>query len=146
TPDVYALRDALRLPGMKILQFAFDGPKNPFLPHNYPTKCVTYTGTHDNDTTRGWWATAPEHEKRFLRKYTGRDGSDIAWDLIRLAWASVADWAIAPAQDVLDLPTESRMNLPGTSQGNWRWRMAAGALDGPVLERLVEFTEVYARA
>jgi 4-alpha-glucanotransferase len=145
TPDVYALRDALRLPGMKILQFAFDGPRNPFLPHNYPTNCVTYTGTHDNDTTRGWWATAPEHEKQYFRKYTGRDGSDVAWDLIRLAWYSVADLAIAPLQDVLDLPTEHRMNLPGTGQGNWRWRMADGALNGPALDRLIEFSEVYAR-
>jgi 4-alpha-glucanotransferase len=145
TPDVYALRDDLRLPGMKILQFAFDGPKNPFLPHNHPTNCVVYTGTHDNDTTRGWWATAPEHEKRFFRNYTGRDGSDIAWDLIRLAWGSVAGLAIAPVQDVLDLPTEHRMNLPGTVQGNWQWRMSEGALDDRTLSRLTELTEVYGR-
>jgi 4-alpha-glucanotransferase len=146
TPDVFALRDQLGLPGMKILHFAFDGPKNPFLPHNYAPHCVAYTGTHDNDTTRGWWAAVPEHEKAFYRKYTGRDGADIAWELIRLAWGSVADLAVAPVQDVLDLPTEHRMNLPGVGTGNWRWRMAEGALDDRTLDRLAEMTEVYRRA
>jgi len=145
TPDVYALRDALGLPGMKVLQFAFDKPTNPFLPHNYPANCIAYTGTHDNDTTHGWWATAPENEKQFYRKYTDRDGSDIAWDLIRLAWASVADLAITPLQDVLYLGTEARMNLPGVGQGYWRWRMPAGALDEKRLERLTEVTEVFGR-
>src|SRR5262245_48539141 len=145
TLDVYALRDDLRLPGMKILQFALDGPKNPFLPHNHPTNCIVYTGTHDNDTTRGWWATAPEHERRFFRNYTARDSSDIAWDLLRMAWGSVANVAIAPVQDVLDLPTQHRMNLPGTGQGNWQWRMAEGALTDQILERLKVMTEVYAR-
>ena len=146
TPDVFALRDALDLPGMKILQFAFDGPKNLFLPHNYPANCIAYTGTHDNDTTHGWWATAPEHEKRFFQKYTGRDGSDVAWDLIRLAWSSVADLAITTVQDVLDLGTESRMNMPGIGQGYWRWRMPTGAMDERTLDRLTEMTEAYGRA
>jgi 4-alpha-glucanotransferase len=146
TPDVYALRDDLNLPGMKILQFAFDGPKNPFLPHNYTAvNCVAYSGTHDNDTTRGWWAQAPEGEKHYFRMYTGRDGSDVSWDLIRLAWSSVADYAIAPVQDVLDLPTEERMNLPGTGQGNWRYRMRDGAVSDFVVHRLRELTEIYGR-
>jgi 4-alpha-glucanotransferase len=145
TPDVYALRDALGLPGMKILQFAFDKPANLFLPHNYTANCVAYTGTHDNDTTRGWWATAPDNEKRYCRLYTGRDGSDIAWDLIRLAWGSVADVAIAPVQDILDLGTEDRMNLPGVGQGYWRWRMRPGAFDDRHVERLTEMTEAYGR-
>jgi len=145
TPDVFALRDQLGLPGMKILQFAFDKPTNPFLPHNYPANCVAYTGTHDNDTTRGWYATAPEVEKDYFRRYTGRDGADVSWDLIRLAWASVADLAIAPLQDVLDLGTEARMNLPGTAQGNWKWRMPNSGLNDWAVSRLVAMTEVYGR-
>jgi len=145
TPDVFALRDELGLPGMKILQFAFDKPTNPFLPHNYPANCVAYTGTHDNDTTRGWYATAPEVEKDYFRRYTGRDGSDVARDLIRLAWASVADLAITPLQDVLDLGTESRMNLPGTAEGNWKWRMPEFGLNDWAASRLVTMTEVYGR-
>ena len=145
TPDVYALRDALGLPGMKILQFAFDEPANLFLPHNYPANCVAYTGTHDNDTTRGWYATAPEAEKDYFRRYTGRDGSDVAWDLIRLAWASVADVAIAPMQDVLDLGTEARMNLPGTAQGNWKWRMPETGLNEWAASRMEMMTKVYGR-
>jgi 4-alpha-glucanotransferase len=145
TPDVYVLRDQLSLPGMKILQFAFDKPTNPFLPHNYPANCVAYTGTHDNDTTRGWYATAPELERDYLRRYVGRDGADVSWDLIRLAWASVADLAIAPLQDILDLGTKARMNLPGTAQGNWKWRMPAGAMNEWVVSRLTAITEVYGR-
>lgn len=145
TPDVFALRDELGLPGMKILQFAFDSPKNQFLPHHYPANCVVYTGTHDNDTTHGWYATASEKERDFCRRYTARDGSDIAWDLIRLAWSSVADLAIAPLQDVLDLGTEFRMNLPGTATGNWHWRMPASGLNHWAASRLIEMTEVYGR-
>ena len=145
TPDVYALRDALGLPGMKVLQFAFDKPTNPFLPHNYPPNCVAYTGTHDNDTTRGWYATAATAERDLYRRYAARDGSDVAWDLIRLAWGSVADLAIAPVQDVLDLGTEARMNVPGVAAGNWRWRVAPGRPDGWALGRLIEMTEVYGR-
>jgi 4-alpha-glucanotransferase len=145
TPDVYALRDALELPGMKVLQFAFDKPTNPFLPHNYPTNCVAYTGTHDNDTTRGWYATVPATERDYYRRYVARDGSDVAWDLIRLAWSSVADLAVAPLQDILDLGTEARMNTPGTAAGNWRWRAPPGQPDGWALGRLTEMTEVYGR-
>jgi 4-alpha-glucanotransferase len=146
TPDVYALRDALELPGMKVLQFAFDKPTNPFLPHNYPANCIAYTGTHDNDTTRGWYGTAPEHERELYRRYVARDGSDVAWDLIRLAWGSVADLAIAPLQDVLDLSAEARMNTPGTPSGNWRWRVPPGLPDDWALGRLTEMTEVFGRA
>lgn len=145
TPDVFELRDELGLPGMKIIQFAFDDPKNKFLPHNYVPNCVAYTGTHDNDTTRGWYATAPEFERDYYRRYTSRDGADVAWDLIRLAWASVADLAIAPLQDILDLGTEHRMNIPGTAQGNWRWRMWPDALNEWARGRLVAMTDIYNR-
>jgi 4-alpha-glucanotransferase len=145
TPDVFDLRDDLGLPGMKIIQFAFDAPENKFLPHNYTPNCVAYTGTHDNDTTRGWYATAPEYERDYYRRYTSRDGADVAWDLIRLAWGSVADLAIAPLQDILDLGTDHRMNIPGTAQGNWRWRMWPDALNDWARSRLIEMTDIYYR-
>jgi 4-alpha-glucanotransferase len=145
TPDVHALRDTLGLPGMKILQFAFDDPQNKFLPHHYPFHCVVYTGTHDNDTTRGWHATLADTERDLYRRYTARDGADVAWDLIRLAWASVADLAIAPLQDILDLGAEARMNVPGTATGNWRWRMPPEGLTDWARSRLIEMTEVYGR-
>jgi 4-alpha-glucanotransferase len=130
---------------MKVLQFAFDKPANPFLPHNHPAHCVVYTGTHDNDTTRGWYAAVPAGERDYYRRYVARDGSDVAWDLIRLAWSSAADLAIAPLQDVLDLGTEARMNIPGTPAGNWRWRVPPGLPDAWALGRLTEMTEVYGR-
>ncbi len=146
TPGVEALRDGFGLPGMKILQFAFGGAtEDRFLPHTYQHNCVVYTGTHDNDTTRGWYEAAAEAERDLFRRYTARDGSDVAWDLIRLAWASVADLAIAPLQDVLSLGTEARMNLPGRSAGNWAWRFRAGAVTPPLVARLADMTELYAR-
>ncbi|MBO0697218.1 MAG: 4-alpha-glucanotransferase [Zavarzinella sp.] len=145
TPDVHALRDEFDLPGMKVLHFAFDKPTNPFLPHNYTPNCVAYTGTHDNDTTRGWYATASEAERDYYRRYTARDGSDVCWDLIRLAWSSSAALAIAPVQDVMDLATEARMNVPGVGEGNWRWRMSSTAPSAWAIGRLTEMTEVYGR-
>jgi 4-alpha-glucanotransferase len=146
TPDVYAMRDRFHLPGMKVLQFAFDGPGNPFLPHNYDTPhCVVYTGTHDNDTTRGWFYTAPDHDRSYLGRYTDGDGRDVAWDLIRLAWSSVAEFAVSPVQDLLNLDTEARMNYPGRPDGNWQWRMREGAFNDTIIRRLRELTEVYGR-
>jgi 4-alpha-glucanotransferase len=145
TPDVYALRDNFRLPGMKVLQFAFDNPKNAFLPHHYTPNCVAYTGTHDNDTTFGWFQTLGDHSRWLLGRYTGGDGTDVAWDLTRLAWSSVAQTAIAPLQDLLDLGTDHRMNIPGTAQGNWQWRMLPGSFDDRRIQRLAELTELYAR-
>lgn len=123
TPDVVELLNAFHLPGMKVLQFAFSGPENPFLPHHYVPHCVAYTGTHDNDTAFGWYASADEKEKDFARRYLQVDGSDFAWDLIRAAWKSVAMFAIAPMQDVLGLGGEARMNFPSKLGGNWEWRM-----------------------
>ncbi len=122
-PRVPELRDRLGLPGMKILQTAFaDGPENDSLPHRYQANCVAYTGTHDNDTTSGWWDTASAEERTFACSYLGVDGSDIARDLIEAAWRSAAGCAIAPAQDVAGLGSEARMNFPGIAEGNWRWR------------------------
>ncbi len=123
TPDVTELLHAFDLPGMKVLQFGFSGMDNPFLPHHYIPNCVAYTGTHDNDTAFGWFATAPEHEREFAKCYLGVDGHDFAWDLIRAVWRSVAVFAITPMQDVLGLDGEARMNFPSTLGGNWEWRM-----------------------
>lgn len=123
TPEVTALRDAFELPGMKVLQFAFaGGPDNAFLPHNYLVHCVVYTGTHDNDTTAGWFRTATEHEREFARRYLSVNGSAVTRGLMRAALTSVADVAVVPFQDVLGLDSEHRMNLPGTTEGNWEWR------------------------
>ena len=120
TEEVAALREFAGLPGMRILQFAFGQDKNnAYLPHSYDRNTVVYTGTHDNDTTKGWYALAPEKEKDHYRRYLNVDGSNVAWDFIRLALASSADLAIIPLQDVLALGAEHRMNIPGTTEGNW---------------------------
>ena len=145
TPDVVKLRDSFHLPGMKILQFAFSGPDNGFLPHHYTPNCVVYTGTHDNDTTVGWYASAPVAERDFARRYLRVDGSDFAWDLIRAAWSSVAVFALAPLQDFLSLETEARMNFPGKPQGNWTWRMSENDLGPGLAERISELNRLYAR-
>lgn len=123
TPDVIELLAAFDLPGMKVLQFAFSGPENPFLPHNYIPNSVAYTGTHDNDTARGWFEHAAPHEREFAQRYLSVDGNDFAWDLIRGVWKSVAVFAITPMQDLLNLGSEARMNFPSKLGGNWEWRM-----------------------
>ena len=146
TPDVVELRQQFDLPGMRIVQFAFnDDPSDPFLPHNYTRNGVVYTGTHDNDTARGWFERVPEAEKDFCLRYLGRDGQDIAWELIRLAWSSVSVFAIAPIQDLLSLGNEARMNYPGNPSGNWAWRMPVDALTETLQERLKEFNFLYRR-
>ena len=126
TPDVCAIRDQFQIPGMKVLQFAFDGkPDNPHLPVNYTPNSVVYTGTHDNNTTRGWYEALPEEQRRTVRSFLRRDdGIEIAMELLEQAWTSVAALAIAPLQDVLNLGAEARMNTPGSSEGNWCWRVA----------------------
>lgn len=146
TPDVEALRDANGLPGMKVLQFAFGADSSdPYLPHNYPHGCVVYTGTHDNDTTRGWYEKAPEVERDFVRRYLARGDDNVAWEMVRLAQASVADVAIAPLQDVLGLGSEARMNTPGTPAGNWSWRFAWEDVPYWVAPQLREMAELYGR-
>jgi 4-alpha-glucanotransferase len=146
TPDVVKLRDTFDLPGMKILQFAFSGnPKDAFLPHNYPVQCVVYTGTHDNDTACGWYARVGDEEKSFYRRYLARSGNDVAWDLIRACWRSVAAFALAPMQDFLSLGNEARMNYPGNPSGNWTWRMAEGALNDGLAGRIREMNFLYDR-
>ena len=146
TPEVDAMRRRFDLPGMRILQFAFaDDWRNRFLPHNFDRNTVVYTGTHDNDTTWGWYRTAPEKDRDHVRRYLAKDGGDATWDLIRLAWASVARYAIAPLQDVLNLGTEARMNFPGKAQGNWAWRFQQQQLNPWLLDRLAEMTQLYGR-
>ena len=140
TPEVERLRERHELPGMKVLQFAFgDDFRNPYLPHNHVPQCVVYTGTHDNDTTRGWYRAAPEKER-------ARDGNDIAWDLIRVAWESPANLAVAPLQDVLNLGSEARMNFPGRATGNWTWRYEHHQINSWTFDRLAELTWLYGRA
>lgn len=146
TEDVEELRDELGLPGMKVLQFAFgSGPDNPYLPHNYTQNCVVYSGTHDNDTTRGWYEALPVEERRSVDAYLGPRLPEISWAFIRLALGSVGRYAIVPAQDVLGLGGEARMNLPGTADGNWGWRMDPGSLTDGLRARLARLTEVFGR-
>jgi 4-alpha-glucanotransferase len=143
TPEVEELRDQFGLPGMKILQFAFgSGPENESLPHHYPTNCVAYTGTHDNETARGWYENTSESIRDQFRRYTGSDGSHVAWDMIRCIWESKADRALAPMQDFLELGNEARMNVPGTSEGNWSWRMQEKHLAQQLAEKMRDLNEM----
>ena len=146
TPDVVELRDSLGLPGMKIFQFGFAStPDDPFLPHNYPRNCVAYTGTHDNDTAKGWYQSATDKESDFCRRYLARSGEDISWDMMRAIWASPADFTLAPLQDLLSLGTEARMNFPGKPSGNWGWRYTNDQLNGDLLSRLREVNYLFSR-
>ena len=143
---VPALRKRVGLPGMKIFQFAFDeDDTHPFLPHNYPELCVAYTGTHDNDTVNGWYASAPEHERDWARRYLEWDGTDPAGRFIEAVWESRAMYAIAPLQDFLRLGPEGRMNVPGVAGGNWQWRIPPGCDLGPVADELRALNARYDR-
>jgi 4-alpha-glucanotransferase len=157
TPDVEKLRDGFGFPGMRILQFGFSSDtRNIDLPHNYHRNVVVYTGTHDNDTTVGWFnsvagagstrtAEQIDTERNFCLKYLHSEGTEIHWDFIRAVLASVADTAVVPLQDLLGLGTEARMNLPNSTQGNWSWRFAGHALTESVSDRLREMTDTYGR-
>jgi 4-alpha-glucanotransferase len=157
TPDVEELRDSFGFPGMRILQFAFGGdPKNHDLPHNYINNSVAYTGTHDNDTTLGWFssqagsgstrdASEITREHDFCLKYLNSDGAEIHWDFIRAVWSSVANSAIVPMQDLLGLGNEARMNLPASTIGNWNWRCKDGDFSEEIAEKLKGLTEIYGR-
>ena len=147
TPGVTALREAFDMPGMKILQFGFGaGAKHEFLPHNFPKHCIAYTGTHDNEPARAWFAAAPEHERHYARRYLGCDDAGFTWALIRAGVASVSHTAIAQLQDVLELGADARMNLPGRPTANWAWRFRWEQLEDWRLERLAEWAEDYGRA
>lgn len=153
TPEVRKLRNDFGLPGMRVLQFAFDAaesgtafdPTNGFLPHNYVQDCVVYTGTHDNDTLAGWLAGASGAERAYLDTYLGCPREAGPWALVREAWKSVAAWALAPMQDILGLGSEARMNTPSTLGGNWTWRMAPGSFGPEVQARLLALSRLYGR-
>ena len=137
TPEVEELRTRFGLPGMKVLQFAFDGePDNGYLPRHHGEQNVVYTGTHDNDTTAGWWQLSDEETRDQVRSCLSDPAEPMPWALIRLALESTARLSVVPAQDLLGLGSESRMNTPGTAAGNWTWRAPAGAFDDRLAERL----------
>lgn len=149
TPEVEALRDKFEFPGMKVLQFAFGGDAgNPYLPFNVQeNNCVIYTGTHDNDTTVGWYENASDHEKRNLSFYLGSISHDgVHWDMIRLAMGSVANVAIFPLQDILGLGSNARMNIPSFGEGNWEWRYRTEAMNPELSQRMKNFVQFFGRA
>jgi 4-alpha-glucanotransferase len=145
TPDVVALRDQFRVPGTRVLQFAFDGhADNPYLPHNFVHNTAVYTGTHDNATTRQWYEELPDYQRQNFWSYLKRapgTSADAAPELMRLAWFSPAALAIAPLQDLLDLGSEARMNVPGRADGNWRWRVREDMLTTQAFRWLQDLTE-----
>jgi 4-alpha-glucanotransferase len=158
TPEVENLRRRFGFPGMAIMQFAFgDDPRgSTFIPHNFERELVAYTGTHDNDTTVGWWhgeagssnrsPAQVEKERAYALEYLKSDGTEVHWDFIRALIASVADTTVVPLQDVLGLGSEARMNLPGRPGGNWRWRFESEDLAPGITERLRKYTDIYGRA
>jgi 4-alpha-glucanotransferase len=149
TPGVVALRDTAGLPGMAVLQFAFgDTAENLYLPHNGLPNSVVYSGTHDNDTSLGWYASAGDKARNHARRYLRVTGSEIGWDFIRAAYASVSRLAIVPLQDILSLGSEARFNFPGHPMGNWQWRYGAAELDalfGDTAAYLRGLGELYGR-
>jgi 4-alpha-glucanotransferase len=146
TPEVEALRLRHGFPGMKILQFAFDGgPANPYLPHNHDRLAVVYTGTHDNDTTVGWYDALGAEARNYVHEYLHAVDEPMPWPLIRAAMASVAELAVIPMQDVLALGSEHRMNTPGRADGNWRWRFGWDQVDGGVAAHLCHLSGLYGR-
>ncbi len=146
TPDVDRLRRAAGLPGMKVLQFAFDGdPDNLHLPSHHEVHSVVYTGTHDNDTTLGWWRSLDDEERARVRALLPDPDEAMPWALVRLAQSSRAQIAVVPAQDLLRLGSEARMNTPGASDGNWTWRAESGAFDEPLAKRLLEVVRSHGR-
>jgi 4-alpha-glucanotransferase len=150
TADVHALRDQFHLAGTRVLQFAFDGDAaNPHLPHNYNTNTVVYTGTHDNPPTRAWFEDLPDEQRRNFRTYckqSGAQGVDAALEMLALAWSSPAVLAMAPLQDLLNLGSEARMNMPGRADGNWRWRATDDMLSNRAFEWLREVTKASNRS
>jgi 4-alpha-glucanotransferase len=149
TPEVERLRDDFDFPGMKVLQFAFDekGAENPYLPLNYQHNCVCYTGTHDNDTTRGWWDGLDSRLRQQVRDYIGPlDDEAVHWAMLRLAMSSVADTVVVPLQDLLGLGSEARMNVPGRPDGNWSWRYDESMIHDTLKTQLAGMTVTFGRA
>ena len=146
TPEVEALRDDFKLPGMKVLQFAFDSDEtNPFLPHNHVQNSICYTGTHDNDTTVGWFESASEYTREHCKEYLRAGNDSIAWVMISAALASTSKMAIVPMQDLLELDSKGRMNTPSVASGNWSWRSKSEDFNGKLSDRLFKLTRLYGR-
>jgi 4-alpha-glucanotransferase len=146
TDEVVALRERFNLPGMRVLQYAFDPSEvNDHRPHAYARRCAAYTGTHDNDTVAGWYANSHSDVRNAARDYLHATGATIALAFVRAVWASVADVAIAPLQDVLGLESDARMNTPGTDSGNWEWRFEPGSLTPRLARDLRRLTKMYGR-
>lgn len=146
TEDVEALRDGFGLPGMKIIQFGFTGdPEDEFLPHHYPENCFAYTGTHDNNTARGWYESATPREQQFCCAYLDCPTEEVAWAMTKAIWRSAAANVVAPMQDLLNLPETARMNLPGSAAGNWGWRMRKDAVTEELTRRLWQLNLLYSR-
>ena len=145
--DVTNLRERYGFPGTRILQFTFSkNADEEYLPHNYPQNCVAYSGTHDSDTSKGWFKKASIREKKFFLSYTGNRKTNIAHEMIRTVWSSVAALAVAPMQDFLQMDTKARMNLPSTTSGNWEWRMRADAISGDLVEWTKKLNITFNRA
>jgi 4-alpha-glucanotransferase len=140
--EVVAFKKRWRMPGMAVLQFAFNGPKNPYLPHNLDSDTVLYTGTHDNDTSLGWYRQTSPGEQDYARRYLRVCGDRMGWDLIRAAYASVSRRVVVPLQDILGLGSEARINCPGISQGNWQWRCTRSDWDRIERESAVYLNEL----
>ena len=146
TEEVRALRESLRIPGMKVLHFAFGGDSdNPYLPHNHVNDCVVYTGTHDNDTTLGWYQSLDDGARALVHRYLGIDGSDAVWQMVASAMASVARLSIVPLQDFLELGSDCRMNTPGVAEGNWRWRFEWDDIPPGLADRIAGLVDLYGR-
>ena len=146
TPEVEHLRDTFGFPGMRILQFAFEGGESTFLPHQLNTRnCICYTGTHDNNTSRGWYDQTSEYSRDKVRRYMNTDASSISWDFIRICLGTIARYSIFPLQDVLKLGSEARMNVPGQAHGNWAWRYQKGDLNSGMASGLRQMTELFGR-
>ncbi len=145
TKDVHELRGAFNLPGMRVLQFMLGEATNPYWPHNFEPNTVVYTGTHDNDTTNGWYHGLNWTDRQKLSDYLGHAVGQPHEEMIRLAWASVALLAVAPLQDVLGLGGDARMNVPGIARGNWHWRVRADQFPGGIVERMAYLTGLYGR-
>ena len=146
TDAVHELRNTSGLPGMKVLEFAFSGPDNAYLPHNYPAHCICYAGTHDNDTLAGWYAQAGKEEKAFIREYLGfSDPEGVRKAVLRCGMGSVAELFVAQMQDYLGLGTEARTNVPGVAEGNWRWRMNTADMNRDLAQEIRELTHTFGR-
>jgi 4-alpha-glucanotransferase len=146
SPEVHQLREESGLPGMKVLELAFDGPGNDYLPHRHKRHCICYTGTHDNDTVVGWYTNAPEEEKAFVSRYLGASETEaVRRAMLRCGQSSVADLFVAQIQDYLGYGSEARINVPGIAEDNWNWKLLSGKTTPELAEEICELTHTFGR-